>query len=154
MSFALGNLSRSHSCPNSDKVWSCCCNSHSILYLTFITATTILTKLLMTDTLLNTFLFLWFCKWYSQRLVLPCYAPYVSILQTFGANDYMVTDKINDFMKLLFWELKKKKKQNDLESHLEDICFNNRGKINKNNKSYRCAICFMYIISFNLHNNW
>ena len=50
-----------------------------------------------------------------------------NIMQTSGANKYIVNDKINDFIKLVFWELQKK--QNDLESYLkEDICFKNLWK--------------------------
>lgn len=75
-----------------------------------------------------------------------------SIMQTSGANKYIVNDKINDFIKLVFWELQKK--QNDLESHLkEDIRFKNLWKTNTRYTSYQCAICFMFTISFNPQNN-
>ena len=75
-----------------------------------------------------------------------------SIMQASGANKYIVNDKNNDFIKLVFWELQKK--QNDLESHLkEDIRFKNLWKINTSYTSYQCAICFMFIISFNPQNN-
>ena len=73
-----------------------------------------------------------------------------NIMQTSGANKYIVNDKINDFIKLVFWELQKK--QNDLESYLkEDIRFKNLW--NTSYTSYQCGICFMFIISFNPQNN-